>query len=69
MGQIATTPWGEMTYIDYRHRVEFGEESTAAIAEHCQERGIDWFASPWDVASVDFLEKFNVPAHKVASAC
>ncbi|MGW7007187.1 N-acetylneuraminate synthase family protein [Streptomyces sp. NPDC054933] len=63
------TPWGRMTYIDYRHRVEFGEDEYRAIDTYCRERGIDWFASPWDVPSVEFLEKFELPAHKVASAC
>lgn len=62
------TPWGRMTYIDYRHRVEFGEDEYQAIDAHCRERGIDWFASPWDTEAVAFLEKFDVPAHKVASA-
>lgn len=62
------TPWGRMTYIDYRHRVEFGEDEYRAIDEHCAKRGIDWFASPWDTEAVAFLEKFDVPAHKVASA-
>ncbi|MFB9592016.1 N-acetylneuraminate synthase family protein [Streptomyces racemochromogenes] len=62
------TPWGRMTYIDYRHRVEFGEDEYRAIGEHCAERGIAWFASPWDTEAVTFLEKFDVPAHKVASA-
>ncbi|KJY38079.1 MULTISPECIES: N-acetylneuraminate synthase family protein [Streptomyces] len=62
------TPWGRMTYIDYRHRVEFGEDEYRAIDEHCAKRGIDWFASPWDTEAVTFLEKFDVPAHKVASA-
>ncbi|WP_261719274.1 N-acetylneuraminate synthase family protein [Streptomyces sp. FZ201] len=62
------TPWGRMTYIDYRHRVEFGETEYRRIDEYCKEKGIDWFASPWDVESVAFLEKFDVPAHKVASA-
>ncbi|MDJ1138462.1 N-acetylneuraminate synthase family protein, partial [Streptomyces iconiensis] len=62
------TPWGRMTYIDYRHRVEFDENDYRAIGERCAQRGIDWFASPWDVESVAFLEKFDVPAHKVASA-
>lgn len=62
------TPWGRMTYIDYRHRVEFGESEYRAIDEHCAKRGIDWFASPWDTEAVAFLEKFDVPAHKVASA-
>jgi sialic acid synthase SpsE len=62
------TPWGRMTYIDYRHRVEFDEDGYRAIDEYCRKRGIDWFASPWDVPSVEFLEKFDVPVHKVASA-
>ena len=39
------------------------------IAKHCFIHGIDWFASPWDVASVDFLQEYDVPAYKVASAC
>ncbi|GAA3377678.1 hypothetical protein GCM10017750_24270 [Streptomyces racemochromogenes] len=63
------TPWGRMTYIDYRHRVEFGEADYLAIDEHCAKRGIAWFASPWDTEAVAFLEKFDPPAHKVASAC
>lgn len=62
------TPWGRMTYLDYRHRVEFGQDEYAAIDSYTRSRGIAWFASPWDVESVDFLEQFDVPAHKVASA-
>ncbi|OEV03633.1 N-acetylneuraminate synthase family protein [Streptomyces oceani] len=62
------TPWGRMTYIDYRHRVEFDEDGYRAIDEHCRRLGIHWFASPWDTEAVAFLEKFDVPAHKVASA-
>jgi N-acetylneuraminate synthase len=63
------TPWGRMAYIDYRHRVEFDAEAYTAIDEHARRRGIAWFASPWDTEAVDFLERFDVPAHKVASAC
>ncbi|WP_435157095.1 N-acetylneuraminate synthase family protein [Amycolatopsis sacchari] len=62
------TPWGEMTYLDYRYRVEFGVTEYEEIDRYCAERGIAWFASPWDVPSVDFLEKFDVVCHKVASA-
>lgn len=62
------TPWGRMTYIAYRHRVEFGEAEYRAIDEYCREKRIDWFASPWDVPSVEFLEAFAPPAYKVASA-
>jgi len=63
------TPWGRMTYLEYRHRVEFDHEQYEAIGRYCATRGIAWFASPWDVPSVDFLELANPPAHKIASAC
>ncbi|MEL6893117.1 MAG: N-acetylneuraminate synthase family protein [Actinomycetota bacterium] len=66
--KIRQTPWGEMTYMEYKERTEFWDAEYAAIAEHCKSVGITWFASPWDVPSVDFLEKFDVPVHKVASA-
>jgi len=62
------TPWGRMTYIDYRHRVEFGVKEYDAIDRHCRERGILWFASCWDEESVDFLEQFDPPCYKAASA-
>ena len=63
------TPWGRMTYLDYRHRVEFGAAEYRQIDEYCREVGIDWFASPWDIESVDFLGGYAPPAYKVASAC
>lgn len=66
--KIRQTPWGEMTYLEYKHRVEFGHDEYAAIGKYCEERGLQWFASPWDVPSVDFLEEFDVVTHKVASA-
>jgi N-acetylneuraminate synthase len=63
-----STPWGEMTYLEYRYRVEFGREQYIEIGDHATLRGLDWFASPWDEPSVDFLEDLNVSAYKVASA-
>lgn len=62
------TPWGRMTYIDYRRRVEFTEEDYREIDDYCREFGIDWFASPWDEDAVDFLEAFNPVCYKAASA-
>ncbi|KJL20567.1 N,N'-diacetyllegionaminic acid synthase [Microbacterium oxydans] len=62
------TPWGVMSYLDYRRRVEFGREEYIEIGDHATMLGLDWFASPWDVPSVDFLEDLGVVAHKVASA-
>ena len=66
--QIRSTPWGEMTYLDYRFRVEFDRGSYEKIAQHAADRGLQWFASPWDVPSVGFLEDLGVVTHKVASA-
>lgn len=62
------TPWGCITYLDYRHRMEFDHDGYAAIDRHCRDAGIDWFASAWDEPSVDFLAAFDPPAFKVASA-
>jgi N-acetylneuraminate synthase len=62
------TPWGRMTYIDYRHKVEFGVDEYAEIDRYCQARGITWFASCWDESSVDMIETFNPPLYKAASA-
>ena len=62
------TPWGRMTYIEYRRRIELGEKEYKAIDRHCRERGLLWFASCWDEDSVDFMEQFDPPCHKVASA-
>ncbi|WP_314651732.1 N-acetylneuraminate synthase family protein [uncultured Microbacterium sp.] len=62
------TPWGTMSYLDYRRRVEFGRDEYVEIGDHATMLGLDWFASPWDVPSVAFLEELNVVAHKVASA-
>ncbi len=62
------TPWGEMSYLEYRYRVEFEREQYTEIAAHAAAQGVDWFASPWDVPSVQFLEDMGVSTHKVASA-
>ena len=62
------TPWGEMTYLEYRYRVEFDRDQYIELGDHATLRGLDWFASPWDVPSVEFLEDLNVSAFKVASA-
>jgi N-acetylneuraminate synthase len=63
------TPWGYISYIDYRHRMEFGRDDFAEIDSYCRFRGIDWFASCWDLPSVDFMQQFDPPCYKVASAC
>jgi N-acetylneuraminate synthase len=62
------TPWGRLTYIEYRHRIELSHDDYAAIDHHCRDRGILWFASCWDEQAVDFMEAFDPPAYKAASA-
>jgi N-acetylneuraminate synthase len=62
------TPWGRMTYIDYRHKVELTFEDYCRIDELCRKLDIHWTASCWDEDSVDFMEQFDVPFYKAASA-
>jgi N-acetylneuraminate synthase len=62
------TPWGIMTYLEYRIHTEFNEEEYREIDRCCQDKGILWFCSCWDVPSIDFIERFNVPCYKIASA-
>ena len=63
------TPWGSMTYFEYKKRIEFEQIEFEQIDAYAKKIGIDWFASPWDVPSVNFLEGFDVPCQKIASAC
>lgn len=62
------TPWGRMTYIDYKRKTEFGIAEYATIDQYCKKAGIDWFVSTWDVPSVDFMEQFDTVIYKLASA-
>ena len=62
------TPWGKMTYLDYKERIEFGREEYRAIDMLCDKLGIDWSASPWDKQSLDFLDRYKLPWIKIASA-
>lgn len=63
------TPWGIMTYMEYRERMEFGYEQYEEIDRYCKQKGIMWFASCWDIPSVDFIENFNPVCYKIPSAC
>ncbi len=62
------TPWGRMKYIDYRYKVEFERDEYLEIDRYSKEKGILWFASCWDEESVDFMEQFEPPCYKAASA-
>ena len=67
-GQMRETPWGYISYLDYRYKVEFSAEDYAEIDRYCKELGISWFASVWDEPSVDFMEAFNPVCYKIPSA-
>jgi len=62
------TPWGRMTYLQYKYRVEFGQEEYDEIDAYCRDKGIAWSASPWDMDSLEFLGQYNLPFIKVPSA-
>ena len=67
-GQMRETPWGYISYLDYRYKVEFDEEQYDELDRYAREVGIDWFASVWDEPSVDFLEKYQPICYKIPSA-
>lgn len=62
------TPWGSITYLDYKKRIEFGMEEYNAISQYCNKLGILWSASAWDLDSLFFLDNYDLPFNKVASA-
>jgi N-acetylneuraminate synthase len=66
--QRRETPWGVMTYLEYRRRMEFGAKEYELLVEHCRSRSIDWFASCWDESAVDFIEWFEPIGYKIPSA-
>lgn len=66
--QMRDTPWGYITYMEYREKMEFNEAAYQQIDELCRGLGIDWFVSVWDEPSVDFMESFTPLCYKIPSA-
>ena len=56
---IRETPWGKIRYIEYKHKLEFSFGEYAEISIYCAEKGIEWFASAWDIKSAEFLKGFS----------
>ena len=67
LAQPRPNPFGP-TNGDLKRALEFGAEQYKEIAEYCRLHNILWFASCWDEASVDFIEQFDPPCYKIASA-
>lgn len=57
--KLKSTPWGDMTYLEYKYKVEFGKKEFDEIDRYCKEKGIGWFASVWDKDSVDFMSQYG----------
>lgn len=66
---VRETPWGLITYMEYRRRMEFGESAFQEIDRYCRDKGIAWFVSCFDAPSVDFIESHNTPCIKIPSCC
>lgn len=65
---IRDTPWGKMTYLDYKYKVEFNKSDYDEIDEYCKSKDIHWSASPWDIDSLNFLIEYDIPFIKIPSA-
>lgn len=62
------TPWGEMTYLEYKKRIEFGKNEYDFINAYCKDKPIQWTASVWDTQSLDFILNYDIPFIKIPSA-
>tara|TARA_A100001011_G_scaffold371692_1_gene429303 strand:- start:1099 stop:1950 length:852 start_codon:yes stop_codon:yes gene_type:complete len=66
--KIRNTPWGDMTYLEYKWKIEFGKKEFDLINKYCKLKKITWFASAWDLESQKFLLKYRLKYNKIASA-
>ena len=62
------TPWGRMTYLEYKYKVEFEKKEYDEIDAYCKARNIKWSASPRDLDSLEFLDEYDIPFIKIPSA-
>jgi len=62
------TPWGEMTYLDYKHKIEFQKNEYDYIDKYAKEKPLAWSASAWDLPSLEFLMQYDIPFIKIPSA-
>lgn len=65
---IKKTPWGNIKYIDYKYKTEFGKKEYDIIDEYCNKKNINWSVSVWDLDSLEFIKQYNIPFIKIPSA-
>ena len=68
INDIRMTPWGKITYLEYKKKIEFGRHDYDQINQYAKKIGLNWFASAWDIPSLKFLRKYNLQFNKIASA-
>jgi len=61
------SPWGT-TQREQKEGLEFSEQEYDEIDKYCNSQNIDWFASAWDIPSLEFLDRYNLKFNKIASA-
>ena len=67
LDKFRESPWGT-TQREQKEGLEFSEKQYDEINKYCMDKKIIWFASAWDVKSLEFLDKYNLDYHKIASA-
>jgi N-acetylneuraminate synthase len=65
--ELKETPWGKITYLEYKKKIEFGKKDFDQIDKYSKKINIIWSASAWDIQSQKFLKRYNLPFNKVAS--
>lgn len=65
---LKDTPWGKITYLEYKYKMEFHKKEYDEIDKYCKEKSIQWSASPWDIESLNFLLQYDIPFIKIPSA-
>ncbi len=66
--KMRATPWGEISYLKYKWKIEFGKKEFDIIDKYCKKKNIIWFASAWDLESQKFLSNYKLKYNKIASA-
>ena len=65
--EIRSTPWGKISYIDYKEKIEFSKIEYDKIDDYCKSLEIEWSASAWDTESLSFLNEYDLPFIKIPS--
>ena len=66
--EFRDTPWGKITYLNYKKKIELNRKEYDQIDSFAKKIDIDWFASAWDIDSLNFLKKYKLKYNKIASA-